>query len=113
MQAMAPLVDYICPMIYPSHFTPDSIDVGGEPNDYPGEVIEIALELSKAKMPGMELKLRPWLQDFDLGVEGMRDYETEDVLAQIEASKAAGASGWMLWNPGAIYHDDAFKADGS
>lgn len=109
METIAPLVDYMCPMIYPSHFTPDSIDVGGEPNNFPGDVIAIALDLSKAKVPGMELKIRPWLQDFDIGAEGMRDYETEDIVAQIDATEDAGASGWMLWNPGATYHNDAFE----
>ncbi|MEA2514128.1 MAG: hypothetical protein QOJ59_3615 [Thermomicrobiales bacterium] len=100
---IAPHVDYVCPMIYPSHFDASSIDVGGEPNDLPYETIELSLAMAKKKMPGMELKLRPWLQDFNLG----RDYTADDVRAQIRATDDADASGWMLWNAANEYTDDA------
>ena len=88
-------------MIYPSHFDAGSIDVGGEPNDLPYETIELSMALAKDKMPGMELKLRPWLQDFSL--RGMKAYGPEEVQAQIAASDAQGASGWLIWNPGNEY----------
>jgi hypothetical protein len=105
---LAPYVDYMCPMVYPSHFDPTSIDVGGEPNDFPYETIELSMELAKDKMPGMEGKLRPWLQDFSLG--GMSDYGPEEVRAQIDASEETGASGWMIWDPSNEYTVEAFNA---
>ena len=44
-------------------------------------------------------KIRPWLQDFDLGAT----YTGEMVRAQITASEELGNSGWMLWDPKNIY----------
>lgn len=93
-------VDFVCPMVYPSHFDAGSINVGngGEPNDYPYEVIEISMAGALEKMDGDTRKLRPWLQDFSLG--GMTKYGPDEVRAQIDAAEASGASGWMLWNSG-------------
>jgi hypothetical protein len=104
---LAPYVDYVCPMLYPSHFDPTSIDVGGVPNDHPKATIDLGLRLAKDKMPGMEKKLRPWLQDFSL--PGMTPYGADQVRAQIDAAEESGASGWMIWNAGNEYTDGAFK----
>ncbi|MCC6791528.1 MAG: hypothetical protein IT336_07590 [Thermomicrobiales bacterium] len=92
---IAPVVDYVCPMIYPSHFEASSIDVGGEPNALPYETIELSVALALDKMPGMELKLRPWLQDFSYGEP---PYGAAEVRAQIDAAEAQEGSGWLLWN---------------
>jgi hypothetical protein len=105
-------VDFVCPMVYPSHFDAGSILVGGggEPNDYPAEVIEISMAAALDKMPGMEEKLRPWLQDFSLG--GMMPYGPNEVRAQIDAAEASGATGWMLWNSGAgTNNEDALNPE--
>ncbi len=95
-------VDFVCPMVYPSHFGAGSIYVGenggGEPNDFPYEVIEISIWGAAEKMDGAVEKIRPWLQDFSLG--GMSAYGPDQVRAQIDATEASGASGWMLWNSG-------------
>jgi hypothetical protein len=91
-------VDFVSPMVYPSHFTADSIDVGGTPNDYPGEVIEISMNGALNLMDDQAGKLRPWLQDFSLG--GMSAYGPDQVRAQIDAAEAAGVEGWLLWNTG-------------
>jgi hypothetical protein len=101
------VVDYDSPKIYPSHIDPTTIDDGGDPNDIPYETIELSLALAKEKMPGMELKLRPWLQDFDLG----REYSAEDVRVQIQATDEAGVSGWLLWNAANEFTEDALEGD--
>jgi hypothetical protein len=54
--------------------------------------------MAEKLVPGTRNKMRPWLQDFNYPLEGYRDYETADVRAQIDATEAAGASGWILWN---------------
>ena len=92
----APSVDYVCPMVYPSHFDDGFMGLPGNPNDLPYETIELAIGLGQQKIPGMELKMRPWLQDFSWGD---REYGPEEVRAQIDATMDQGASGWMLWNP--------------
>jgi hypothetical protein len=58
-------------------------------------------------MPGLELKLRPWLQDFDLG----REYSAEDVRVQIQASDEADTSGWMLWNAANEFTEEALEGE--
>ena len=106
---IAPVVDYVCPMVYPSHFDPTSIDVGGEPNDFPYDTVHLAVKLGLKKMPGYETKMRPWLQDFTLG--GMSAYGADQVDAQIKASEELDTSGWMLWNPNSEFTEDALKSD--
>ena len=102
---IAEVVDYVCPMVYPSHFPNGSIDVPGHPNDFPAETIAISMASGTA-MIGDPGKLRPWLQDFSLA--GMSEYGTAEVRVQIDAAEAAGTSGWMIWDPNNEYHVDAF-----
>lgn len=58
-------------------------------------------------------KLRPWLQDFDLGVDSNRGirYDAAKVRAQIDAAEAAGTSGWLLWSAGNVYTREALKPE--
>jgi hypothetical protein len=105
---LAPVVDYLCPMVYPSHFDPTSIDVGGEPNDHPYETVSLALTTLAKRIPGMELKIRPWLQDFTLS--GMSAYGAQQVDDQIKAAEETG-SGWLLWNEDGQFTEDALKQD--
>ncbi len=106
---IAPLVDFLCPMIYPSHFPEGSLALDGHPNDFPYETIEISMALAAQKMPGLMLKVRPWLQDFSL--PWLSTYEAADVRAQIDAAEAGGAGGWMLWDPNNRYHELALQPD--
>ena len=107
---IAEVVDYVCPMVYPSHFPNGSIAVDGHPNDFPYETIEISLGASEERVAGARGKLRPWLQDFSL--PGMSDYGAAEVRAQIDAAEANGAAGWMIWNAVSVYHEDAFAPAG-
>jgi hypothetical protein len=106
VRRIAEVVDYVCPMVYPSHFPNGSIVVDGHPNDFPYETIEISLAAGEEKIAEARGKLRPWLQDFSL--PGMSDYGALEVRAQIDAAEANGAAGWMIWNAANVYHDDAF-----
>jgi hypothetical protein len=100
-RAFAPLVDIVCPMIYPSHFYPGefAFDI---PNNHPYEVIQKSLQHGAEMVPEGADKLRPWLQDFSYG-EGI-EYGDTEVAAQIQAAKDFGANGWMLWSPDNSYH---------
>ena len=107
---IAEVVDYISPMVYPSHFPEGSVAVDGHPNDFPYETIDISMRLGMAQIPGAELKMRPWLQDFSL--PGMTEYGASEIRAQIDAAEASGASGWMIWNIDATYVEGAYKLEG-
>jgi hypothetical protein len=107
LETVAKSLDYICPMVYPSHFYEGSMgfDI---PNDHPYEVILWSLESGAKRIPGMKAKLRPWLQDFSYGV-GI-DYTDNEVRRQIDASRDFGNAGWMLWNAANVYHEGALAS---
>jgi hypothetical protein len=107
---IAAVVDYISPMVYPSHYPEGSIAVPGHPNDYPYEVISISLDMGMAKIPGLERRMRPWIQDFSL--PGMSEYGPEQIRDEINAAEDAGSSGWLVWNVNADYVHGAYKKDG-
>jgi hypothetical protein len=109
---LAPHLDFICMMIYPSHFETGNIaSADGHPNDFPYETIFESLELAEANVPGSTVKFRPWLQDFSYGFNGLRDYDATDVRAQIDAAEDFGASGWMLWGDPFNVTVDALKPE--
>lgn len=66
-----------------------------------------------ATTPISRAKMRPWLQDFDLGVDKARGiyYDATKVRAQIKASEDAGTSGWLLWDPSNVYTKEALHAE--
>ena len=107
LTALAPHMDYICLMIYPSHYIEGNIvNAPGHPNDYPYETILESLERAQEQLPEeSRLKMRPWLQDFSL--PGMSEYGPDEVAAQIQAAEDFGASGWILWDPSNVYTDAA------
>ncbi|MCR4442748.1 MAG: putative glycoside hydrolase [Peptococcaceae bacterium] len=99
-------VDYICPMVYPSHYGPGNYGFNN-PNGHPYEVVRQALfdGLKKINESGHTgVLLRPWLQDFDLGSPA---YGREEVRAQIRAAYDSGLEEWMLWNAGNRYTKEA------
>lgn len=100
LSALAPYADYLCLMIYPSHFSEGNIrSAPGHPNDYPAETITESLERAAEIVPEHVDKFRPWLQDFTQPLEGFSAYGPDEVRAQIDAAEAFGVSGWLLWNP--------------
>jgi hypothetical protein len=109
LQDLAPLADYTCLMIYPSHYERGNIPVDGHPNDFPAETVTYTLQRSQEWAPGTMRKMRPWLQDFTYPLEGYRPYGPEDVREQIDAAEAMGVSGWMLWDAAGEFHQSALK----
>lgn len=106
---MAEYVDYLSPMVYPSHFPNGSIDVDGHPNDFPYETIEVSMRKGREKLDGTAAQIRPWLQDFSFF--DLMPYGDDEVRAQIDASEDVGTSGWMLWDPNNEYHPGALDPD--
>jgi len=112
--------DAICPMIYPSHYASGFIGLKN-PGAYPYEVIKYSMEEARKKIAALEIlknsttssteiqnakigKMRPWLQDFDLGA----DYTAEMIRLEKKALIDAGFNdGWMMWDPKNIYTSGA------
>lgn len=96
-------VDYICPMVYPSHYGAGNYGFSN-PNAYPYEVVKKSLLDGLKKAAGTDVIIRPWLQDFSLGKPR---YGSDEVRAQITATYDAGLEEWILWNAGNRYSNDA------
>jgi len=104
IRAMARNVDYIAPMLYPSHWTPGEYDVAS-PNAQPYEIVFRSLADFRRQTKGTGARLVPWLQDFSLGVE----YGPAEVRAQIRAAAARGIGEWLLWDPNVTYTAEALR----
>lgn len=103
---MAREVDYIAPMLYPSHWGPGEYDVAN-PNGEPYAIIRRSLADFERQTKGTGARVVPWLQDFSLGV----DYGPAEVRAQIRAARDAGVREWLLWDPLVTYTADALDRD--
>lgn len=106
LEAITPHLDYIKPMIYPSHFYSGSMGFD-EPNDHPYEVILYSLQNAAERIPDDVDKLRPWLQDFSYGPG--KEYGPDEVRDQIDAANEFGATGWMLWSASNNYQEEALR----
>lgn len=113
---MAKYLDYICPMIYPSHFGEGNYGVK-YPDLEPQEIIRKSLIASKEKLsaiPEGEHKaiVRPWLQDFTASwIKHYQKYGKEEIREQIKGVYDAGYEEWILWNSGSKYTEEGLLAN--
>ena len=107
-------LDYICPMIYPSHYASGNFGLE-HPDKEPYSTILGALTRSKTELSWSRKKdrpqaiVRPWLQAFTasyLGSGNYMEYDEEAIRAQIQAVYDAGYDEWLLWNASADYFYD-------
>lgn len=122
---MSYYLDYISPMVYPSHYGPYNYNIP-VPDAEPYKLVLTALQASKkalagvlketvsgnegleysaeeiaalTPMKGIQAQVRPWLQDFTATwVKGHINYGAEEIRAQIQAVYDAGYEEWILWN---------------
>jgi hypothetical protein len=112
-----PYFDYVSPMVYPSHY-PDNFLGFAKPEAHPYDVVHYAMEsavsraMALASSTGQDQtayknKLRPWLQDFGLGMT----YTATEVDAQIKATYDVGLTSWLLWSASNKYTTSALQAN--
>ena len=102
---IANIVDYICPMIYPSHWPANSCGVP-KPDLDPYKITNIVMKLSHKALGNNQKKVRPWLQAFTARwlKKGMwKKYRIKEIQEQINASTKNDVSGICLWNPQGNY----------
>ena len=107
LEQLAPHLDYVSPMLYPSGWTTGWFNLAYPPAN-PGKVIRDSVDATVELVARVSrAHVRPWLQDFtDYQYRGLR-YGTEEVAAQIEAARDAGANGYMLWDAQLKYEEQA------
>ena len=102
---MANLSDYICPMIYPSHYG-ENVYGFAVPDQHPYDVVRIALQESiernsAQKDPGI---IRPWIQGFTAGwIPGHINYDAETIAEQIIAATELGIDEYIVWDSNNTY----------
>jgi hypothetical protein len=102
--------DYISPMTYPSHYPPNFQGLAN-PALHPFDVIKTSLDSGATILSNIygvpeeeaRKKFRPWIQDFDIGAV----YTADMIEEEIRAVRAAGSSGFLIWNARNVYE----KAD--
>lgn len=101
-----PYFDYISPMVYPSHY-PSGFLGYKNPAAHPYEIIKDGMSKASERLivaSSTPLKLRPWLQDFDLGA----NYDKAMILKEKQAVYDAGLNSWLMWDPANKYTKAAF-----
>lgn len=98
-ERMAPFMDYLSPMVYPSHYGPGNYGFSN-PNAHPYEVVSASLKEFKSLIESTGCQLRPWLQAFTWGSP---PYGRSEVRAQINATGEGGIDTWLLWDPRVAY----------
>ena len=121
LERALPYFDYVAPMVYPSHY-PKTFIGFSNPSAHPYEVVKHSMDFAVKRAVDLDnigiattspmfdkitsksvKKLRPWLQDFDLGAT----YTAEMVRKQIQATYDSGLTSWMLWDAANTYTESA------
>jgi hypothetical protein len=105
---MAPYLDAVYAMTYPSLFGPGELGLA-DPSAAPGATVTEALRHFRRALRGRDALLVTWVQDWSFA----RSYGLEEVGAQIQAARLAGAKGFMLWNAEGVYTDGALAIPAS
>jgi hypothetical protein len=100
LEKIAPHVDVICPMFYPSHFPENFLHLKN-PGLYPHRIMKSSLEEMKKRT---DKKIRPWVQGFW--------YTPEEIEAQLRGVRECDIRDWTVWNPAGRYAEtfDALAA---
>lgn len=105
LETLAYTMDYISPMVYPSHYQAYNLGLP-DPESDPYETVLRSMHDARGRLHAVgdtEMIIRPWLQDFSMRVP----YGPDKVRAQIQAVYDADLAEWMLWNAGNIYSEEA------
>ncbi len=104
---MAEHLDYVAPMIYPSHWGVGEYGVA-DPNRQPYDIVTATLEVWEEATAGKRARVIPWLED--------TPYRAWDrplqIREQIRATADAGIDEWLMWNPGSTFTPEAYDRRG-
>lgn len=132
LERALPYFDYVCPMVYPSHYPP-MFNGWANPNDHVYDVVHFSMSRAAERAvatttPVVHLgaermgtstpplytkeaydknKLRSWIQDFNYG----GTYGPTEVRAEIQATYDSGLNSWLIWDPKNVYTVAALKTE--
>jgi len=107
VELLAPWVDVICPMYYPSHFEQDFL--AQRPEEMRPFRIYYLGTLRASRIGRGQIIVRPYVQAFYLNVSYDRKYYNLDyVRREIEGVRNAGSPGFTYWNNSGRYDDIPF-----
>ena len=107
LERIAQYVDYISPMVYPSHYSKGNYGLLPHPIEYPYETVWNAMQEARMRTQGLHAKIRPWLEDFSAPWLGYPSHSVSHVTEQMRAAYENGIEGWMLWNAANTYTREA------
>ena len=110
LEDITPLVDYVCPMLYPSGFS-YGIPHYRNPVAHPYDIVYLTLKNAQKRTHVPTNRFRPWLQAFRDYAFDKRHFEGDEIRAQVNAAEDFGTNGWMLWNPRNVYSTDGLKKE--
>ena len=119
LETLATSVDFICPMVYPSHYALGTYGVK-YPDSDPYTIVNTSMKTAKERIDNIETdetkaKLRPWIQDFSApwlkrqyGANYV-SYGPHQIREQKRATYDADLNGWIFWNAGNKYTEDGYE----
>ena len=99
-------LDYVAPMIYPSHWGPGEYDVD-DPNREPYDIITATLDIWKEGVEGTRSRIVPWLEDTNYRAWDRK----EQVREQIRAARDQDIHEFIMWDPNVDYTVEAYDPD--
>ncbi|MGO9379060.1 MAG: putative glycoside hydrolase [Dissulfurispiraceae bacterium] len=105
---LAPAVDYISLMLYPSGFQ-WGIPGHRNPVANSNRIVYLSLKKAHERTSLPTIRFRPWLQAFRDYAFDRRRFTGVEIREQIKAAEEFGSNGCMLWNPRNIYTSDGLK----
>jgi len=112
LESVAPHLDYLSPMLYPSGFQ-YGIPGYRTPTAHPFEIVYLTLKKAQERTGLSPSRFRPWLQAFRDYAFDRRFFEEREIREQIEGVERFGSHGWLLWNPQNIYSRQGLKREGA
>ncbi|HMK56114.1 MAG TPA: putative glycoside hydrolase [Dissulfurispiraceae bacterium] len=107
---LAPAVDYISLMLYPSGFQ-WGIPGYRNPVANSNRIVYLSLKRAHERANLPSVRFRPWLQAFRDYAFDRRHFTGTEIREQIKAADEFGSDGCMLWNPRNVYTSEGLKKE--
>jgi hypothetical protein len=98
MSLFAKEVDAVCPMVYPSHYTPYE-----EHLQKPYETIHSSLTSIRRQMGDTQVPVIAYIELFNYHAKQTPEERVDYIRAELRAVREARADGWIAWSAGNRY----------